>query len=671
LAKLKIILQYDRVFYLLLVLALMWAFIRINVIKYHSRIIPSSSFEGIVTNIKYSDNSYKITVKNKEEVICYYNSKNKLDISFGDKIKIVGDFYEPSNNTIPNTFNYKKYLNHNRIFYLFSAKEIILLEENSRLDYKIKNFIIKRIDKSLDKTKGYVKAFIIGDKTDLEEYQTYQANGVSHLFALSGMHISLLTMVLYFFLKKFKYQNIFIIIFLLLYLMIANNSASLLRSVIFFILFKINKRFNLDISTKNVLIITVVLLILINPLIIFDYGFLYSVIVTFGLIISSKYFRKNYLFNLFLTSLVAFLFSLPITLSTNYEINLLSIVNNLFIVPLISLIIYPLSLLTFIIPFLEPLLCFILSILEKINGILNILAIKLVVPKVSIIFYLIYYVFLILFIKSNNYKYLIISLILILSLKLKPYLNNSINIYFLDVRQGDSVLIIDKNKVLLIDTGGIKNKTVSDNTIKMLKSLGYSQINTMIITHGDFDHMGEAITIVNNFTVEKVIFNCGPYNDLESELIKVLDKKKIKYYSCIKELNIDKNKLYFLQTKEYDNENDNSNVIYTELDGYKFMFMGDASSSTEKEILNKYNLPDIDILKVGHHGSKTSSSEEFIDEIKPKYSIISVGKKNCYGHPNKEVLNNLEDSKIYRTDQDGSIMFGIKNNKLKIETCGP
>ena len=670
-AKLKIILQYDRVFYLLLVLALMWAFIRINVIKYHSRIIPSSSFEGIVTNIKYSDNSYKITVKNKEEVICYYNSKNKLDISFGDKIKIVGDFYEPSNNTIPNTFNYKKYLNHNRIFYLFSAKEIILLEENSRLDYKIKNFIIKRIDKSLDKTKGYVKAFIIGDKTDLEEYQTYQANGVSHLFALSGMHISLLTMVLYFFLKKFKYQNIFIIIFLLLYLMIANNSASLLRSVIFFILFKINKRFNLDISTKNVLIITVVLLILINPLIIFDYGFLYSVIVTFGLIISSKYFRKNYLFNLFLTSLVAFLFSLPITLSTNYEINLLSIVNNLFIVPLISLIIYPLSLLTFIIPFLEPLLCFILSILEKINGILNILAIKLVVPKVSIIFYLIYYVFLILFIKSNNYKYLIISLILILSLKLKPYLNNSINIYFLDVRQGDSVLIIDKNKVLLIDTGGIKNKTVSDNTIKMLKSLGYSQINTMIITHGDFDHMGEAITIVNNFTVEKVIFNCGPYNDLESELIKVLDKKKIKYYSCIKELNIDKNKLYFLQTKEYDNENDNSNVIYTELDGYKFMFMGDASSSTEKEILNKYNLPDIDILKVGHHGSKTSSSEEFIDEIKPKYSIISVGKKNCYGHPNKEVLNNLEDSKIYRTDQDGSIMFGIKNNKLKIETCGP
>ena len=183
--------------------------------------------------------------------------------------------------------------------------------------------------------------------------------------------------------------------------------------------------------------------------------------------------------------------------------------------------------------------------------------------------------------------------------------------------------------------------------------------------------MGEAINLVNNFKVEKVIFNCGPYNDLEKELIKVLDEKKIKHYSCIKELKIDNNKLHFLQTSIYDNENDNSNVIYTEIEGYKLMFMGDASIITEKEILSKYNLPDIDVLKVGHHGSKTSSSKEFISEINPRYSLISVGKNNRYGHPNKEVLNNLRNSKIYRTDEDGSIMFKIKNNKLKIETCSP
>ena len=183
--------------------------------------------------------------------------------------------------------------------------------------------------------------------------------------------------------------------------------------------------------------------------------------------------------------------------------------------------------------------------------------------------------------------------------------------------------------------------------------------------------MWEAINLVNNFKVEKVIFNCGEFNDLENDLIKVLNKKIIPYYSCIKELNIDNNKLYFLQTKEYDNENDNSNVIYTEIDGYKFMFMGDAGVEKEKDILDKYNISDIDVLKVGHHGSKTSSSEEFINEINPKYSIISVGKDNYYKHPHKEVLETLKSSKIYRTDLNGSIMIKIRNNNLKIETCPP
>ena len=188
-------------------------------------------------------------------------------------------------------------------------------------------------------------------------------------------------------------------------------------------------------------------------------------------------------------------------------------------------------------------------------------------------------------------------------------------------------------------------------------------------SHGDYDHIGEAINLVNNFKVEEVIFNCGEFSDLEKDLIKVLDKKKIPYYSCIKELNIDNNKLYFLNNKNYGNENDNSSVIYTELNNHKFLFMGDAG--VEEELIEKYNLKDIDVLKVGHHGSKTSSSKEFIDEINPKYSIISVGKNNRYGHPNDSVLNNLKSSKIYRTDVDGSIMFKIKNNKLQIETCQP
>ena len=189
--------------------------------------------------------------------------------------------------------------------------------------------------------------------------------------------------------------------------------------------------------------------------------------------------------------------------------------------------------------------------------------------------------------------------------------------------------------------------------------------------HGDYDHMGEAINLVENFKVEKVIFNCGEFNELEQDLIQVLDKRKIPYYSCIKELNIDNNKLYFLNNKDYGNENANSSVIYTELNNHKFLFMGDAGVEVEQDLIEKYNLQDIDVLKVGHHGSKTSSSKSFIDEIAPKYSVISVGKNNRYGHPNDSVLNILGDFKIYRTDHDGSIMFKIKNNELKIETCPP
>ena len=252
-------------------------------------------------------------------------------------------------------------------------------------------------------------------------------------------------------------------------------------------------------------------------------------------------------------------------------------------------------------------------------------------------------------------------------------------VMYLDVGQGDSALININDNTTLIDTGGqiqikdqeYKYKIAKNKLVPYLNSVGIKKLDNLVLTHGDADHMKEALYLVNHFKIKQVVFNCGEYNDLEKELIKVLDKKKIKYYSCINELNIDDNKLYFLQTKEYDNGNDNSNVIYTELDGYKFMFMGDAGVEKEKDILEKYNLSNIDVLKVGHHGSGTSSSKEFIKEIKPKYGVISVGKNNRYGHPNKEVLNNLSDSKIYRTDQDGSIMFKIKKNKLRIKTCSP
>lgn len=101
-----------------------------------------------------------------------------------------------------------------------------------------------------------------------------------------------------------------------------------------------------------------------------------------------------------------------------------------------------------------------------------------------------------------------------------------------------------------------------------------------------------------------LFFNCGSYNNLEKSLIKHLKSKNISYYSCIKELNLSSYKLQFLNTKVYDNENDNFNVIYLKYNNYKFLFMGDVGIDTEKDILDKYNLKDIDVLKIGHHGSR-------------------------------------------------------------------
>lgn len=665
--RLKTLLQYNYFYIILVILVLCLTFIR-NSFYNESKFNGSeTSFVGIVDEIKKSDDYYKITIKSKEKIIGSYYSKEPLNISLGDKITFKGTLSKPKNNTIPNTFNYRKYLYNHHVYYLVKIDNIKVISKTRSVKYKVKNYIVKRSEKF--KHSDYFKAFLIGDKSEMDDYSIFQKNGVSHLFAISGMHLSLLSGIILFLFKKSRFKEILACIFLILFSMITNYSASIYRSLLLFIYIVLNKKLDLRISTVNVLLLVVCTLLIFNPLIIYDMGFLYSVSVSLGLILFNKYMKKNYFVNMFLTSFIAFLFSLPITLYYNYEINLMQIINNVVIVPLVSIIIYPLTILTFIFSFLEPILNVLISILKFIST--HLIMINIIVPKVSLIFYFTYYVFLFMFLKTNRNIFILLIIIYTLCIKAKPLIDFNTYVYFLDVGQGDSSLIYSKHKVILIDTGGNDNIKVSDNTIKFLKSTGKSKINYLVLTHGDYDHMGEAINLVNNFKVEKVIFNCGEFNELEKDLIKVLDKKKIPYYSCIKELNIDDSKLYFLNSKYYGNENDNSSVIYTELDNHKFLFMGDAGVEVEEDLIEKYNLQDIDVLKVGHHGSKTSSSKKFIDEIEPKYSIISVGKNNRYGHPNNEVLNNIKDSKIYRTDLDGSIMFKIKNDKFKIETCSP
>ena len=657
---------------ILLLFSLIIIFIFRLQIKYNYN--PNDNYViGKVIDYKVKEN---YTIINLNEIIVYYYDEFKYKI--GDTIKVEGTIKEIEPNTNFNLFNYKKYMLSKRIIHKIESKKIILIKENKNILYKIKNKIKERTEKH-----KYFSLFIIGENNlDNEIKDSFKINGISHLFAISGMHItlfiSILTLILKKIIKNKKIIILLITLFLLFYMFITNYSVSVVRASLLTILININKLYKLNISTLKLLVYIFLICISYNPYYIYQVGFIFTFLITFTLILFSKKIPSNYILKTLVTSIISFIVSIPILINNFYSVNFLSPLLNIIFIPFITFIIFPLTLVTFIFPNLICILNIFVNILEFLS--INLSKIDLFIftfKKVSIFFIILYYIiiyFTLNKVLNKKYNYIFILLIILIIHHNINYLNNYSKVTILDVGQGDSSLIeLEHNRgTILIDTGGNIYKNQTNNIlIPYFKSIGINKINYLILTHGDYDHMGEAINLVENFKVEKVMFNCGEFNDLEKELIKVLDKKKIPYYSCIKELNIDNNKLYFLQTKDYDNENDNSTVIYTELNGYKFMFMGDAGVEKEKDILDKYNLSDIDVLKVGHHGSKTSSSKEFIDEINSKYSIISVGKNNRYGHPNKEVLNNLEQSKIYRTDQDGSIKFKIKNNKLKIETCSP
>ena len=683
--KLRTLLLSNKHYYIFLLVTIIITVVRISIPNHSQYVKVPPKIKATIISITITDEKVNLTVLAKEKIkVTYYLKNNeKINYQLGDKVEIIGTLERPSNATSNYLFNYRKYLENNNIFYIMKASHITLIKRNTNVYYIIKNQIIKRLNNN-----PYLLTFIIGDKSKLSKNVTtsYRQNGISHLFSISGMHITVLSSIILNILKRLKLKEnsrYFITsLFLLLYLSLTGLSPSILRSVLFFILFSINKVYYFYIKPTNLYLITLSIALLINENYVYDIGFCYSYAISFSLIVMSSYLKGKYLSSLLKTSFISFLASLPISLYNFYEINLLSIIYNLFFVPLVSIIIFPLALITFILPITLPLFNLMIYILEKTSLFLSkTLSLTINFPRLCFFIYLVYALLIAFFFKgltTNKKSYSLPLFILLILHFLYPYYISEDYIKILDVSQGDSILIHVANKTVLIDSGGTityKNKSpslVTDNvTIPTLKSLGIRKIDYLITTHGDYDHMGEAKNIVNNIKVGNVIFNCGSYNNLEKSLIKYLKSKNILYYSCIKELNLSSYKLQFLTTKVYDNENDNSNVIYLKYNNYKFLFMGDAGVEKERDILKKYNISNIDVLKVGHHGSNTSSSKEFIDKINPKYSIISVGKNNRYGHPNKEVLNNLNNSKIYRTDQDGSIMFKIKNNKLKIETCSP
>ena len=631
-------------------------------------------FIGIVTKYEVKEDKITIEIKAKEKLLITYKYQDKEfnNLSYGDKIKVKGTLITPSKNTNQNTFNYQKYLYYKKIYYLVEATSINKIANNHNYLYTIKNTLYQKINKL--KSSNYIKTLLFCDNTLSKEIkESYRINGISHLFSVSGMHINFFVSIIYLYLNKITYNkrikylitNIFIITYLILF-----PSSSLLRSAVMSILYSINYLLKLKIKKIDILLLTLGVSLLINPFIIYDLGYIYSYTITFFLVLSSSTLKKkNKINKIIYISLLSFLVSIPITIYNSYEINIISILLNIILVPIISIIILPLTIITYIFPILDSILYLFTNTLEKISLFISKINItKIIFPKPSLLIIVLYYIIFLL--SYQNKKYFYLNIILLIIIYISPYLNSNFEVVMFEVGEADCHLIkypYNKNTIL-IDTGKNEYK-IKNEVIPYLKSIGIKKIDYLIITHGDEDHIGGSITLINNFQVKNVILNKGTFTDLEKELIKNLNKKKIPYQININKINLSNHTIYLLNNTKYNNENDNSIITYFTYQKYKFLYMGDASITTEDNLLENYNLNNISILKVGHHGSITSSSKDFISQINPSISLISVGENNIYHHPNKEVINNLSKSRIYRTDINNMVKLTINSKGiLKVTT---
>lgn len=661
--------NYLYIFFFLSILIL--SFIRIKYIKEKVDITNKKIF--VIEEYHINDLSLNLTLSNKIKIKAKYYFKDEQEkrnfvkyYDLKDKIKIDYEVVELKKNNNKELFNYYKYLKNKNININILIHKISLVQKTKNPLYIIKNKIYRYIDSK--KTSKYMKAFILGNNEIDKEYKKiYQKLGINHLFAISGMHISIFTML---FLKLFKLlkidedkRYILVSIILVFYMFLTSFSASITRAGVFFILLAINKIYYFYIKPINVLLLTVSLILFINPYFILDIGFIYSSLISFFLIVYSSYLEDlSYFKSLLFVSIISLIVSFPITIYLNFEINILSFIFNLFYVPFVSIIFFPLLLINLILP-IDFLISFLIFIMEYISKLVINFSIFLTFKKIFI--FVIFYYLLILLFTFTKFKKIVISLFigLVLLHSNINYLYHHSNLYMIDIGQGDSFLLYDNYETILIDTGGVfKSKTnqTEDILIPLFKSLGIKKINKIIITHGDFDHLGNSYNLVDKFKVDKVYFNHNSYNKNELRLIEKLKKKKIDY----EKMNSIKTKNFYLENLNYmhtDNENDASLVINIRYKNKYMLFMGDASIKTEKYLLNNYNFSNIDILKVGHHGSITSTSEEFLKEIRPKIGLISCALVNKFKHPSNEVIKRLKkyNVKIYQTRYDGGVKINL------------
>ena len=244
--------------------------------------------------------------------------------------------------------------------------------------------------------------------------------------------------------------------------------------------------------------------------------------------------------------------------------------------------------------------------------------------------------------------------------------SENLNVYYIDVGQADSILITNQQEAMLIDAG---NNADGRQVVEFIKNKGISKLDYVVGTHPHEDHIGGLDDVINEFEIENIllpdittntktfedVIDAIENKDLQITVPNICDKFELGESDFeIKSTIIDKNNLNLA-----------SLVIRMEFGNTSFLFMGDAEIENEKSC----KWEQATVLKVGHHGSNTSSSTSFLKQVNPQISVIMVGVENDYGHPKKEIINRLEkiNTQIYRTDEDGTIWITSDGNRCEVQ----
>jgi len=610
----------------------------------------SGSYLGIV--IESKENYY--VVYSKFERLIVYEKNNVREV--GDIVILKGNISNLVDTSLESEFSFVDYLKYKGI-----TRQINV----SSIEVKFSNFIkIKAYKQHFlslfnSDARNYVDMLLFNVKSyDSNEVLLINALNISYLFSTSGLYISLLfSVVEYFLFLKLdkKKTKIFSLIILSWYLIFTLNKIGI-RRILYYKIFslineyKLKKRFT---YLESISLIATMMLLL-NRYLAYQMGFYLGVFTSLAF-----YFSRNTLTRgkkrtfISKTSIFSFLFMLPVTLLTNHEFHVFGFLIQMVVTP-ITIVFMFISVIAFYSYPIKPV--FDISAKAITGTIKGLSYIDLALPfkELNNIFLFFYYLLLfiaIYLLESYDYKHLkILSVtsVVIFSILLTPYeYLYASSITFINVGQGDSCLIRNLDKTIMIDTGGLTYKDIAVNSlIPYLKKNKVYKIDYVFISHSDNDHTGALSSLKKNFRVNNVIDTSSPFKitigDMEIENI---------------------NKWADL----YTDVNDKSQVLKFKIADKNILMMGDASKNIENKIMSEYKKEDfnIDILKLGHHGSNTSSSYEFLSFISPKEAIISVGKNNSYKHPHKETLENLNSLNIpyKRTDELGSISY-YKNNFL-------